>query len=429
VIRHHIGIDLGTSGLRAAVLDATGMPVAQLHEPIPAAQRRGDRSEQDPELWWQAVRRLLQRLAHTLPRAPVAIAVDGTSGTLLTMNANGRPFGPALMYDDARAGVQAETLRRIAPQASAAHGVSTSAARLLWLRDQGRLAGVARVLHQAEWIAGRLLGRYDHGDENNALKLGYDPVLRCWPTWWCDELGPLVRLLPQIVPAGTALGVIARAVAQDTGLHPQSRIIAGTTDGIAGFLATGVRDPGLGVTSLGSTLVLKQLADRPLFDPSAGIYSHRILGHWLVGGASNTGGAVLARYFTAERIEALSGAIDPEQASGLDYYPLVRPGERFPISDPHLRPRLKPRPSEDHVFLQGLLEGIAQIEAAGYARLARIGAPPVTAIVSVGGGAANPQWRALRARICRVPVYPAEHEAAAHGAALLAQQGTRSETS
>lgn len=428
VIRHCIGIDLGTSGLRAAVLDATGAPAAQLQEAIPAAQRRGDRSEQDPELWWQAVRRLLQRLAHAIPRAPVAIAVDGTSGTLLAVDAGGRPLGPALMYDDARARVQAETLRRIAPQASAAHGISTSAARLLWLRDQGRLANVARVLHQAEWIAGRLLGRFDHGDENNALKLGYDPVQRCWPTWWCRELGPLVRLLPRIVPAGTVLGPIAAEVADDTGLHPQSRIVAGTTDSIAGFLATGVRDPGVGVTSLGSTLVLKQLSEQPLFDPAAGIYSHRILGHWLVGGASNTGGAVLARYFTAERIESLSHAIDPEQASGLDYYPLLRPGERFPISDPHLRPRLNPRPPDDRAFLHGLLEGIAQIEAAGYARLARIGAPPVTAIVSVGGGAANPQWRALRARICGVPVYPAEYEAAAHGAALLAQQGVGSET-
>jgi len=72
-----------------------------------------------------------------------------------------------------------------------------------------------------------------------------------------------------------------------------------------------------------------------------------------VGGASNTGGAVLRKFFTNEQLLQLSAQIDPSQASGLDYYPLTKAGERFPVNDPLLQPRLEPRPSDDAVFLQG----------------------------------------------------------------------------
>jgi D-ribulokinase len=165
------------------------------------------------------------------------------------------------------------------------------------------------------------------------------------------------------------------------------------------------------------------LSEQPLFDPGAGVYSHRVLGRWLAGGSSNSGGAVLAAHFAPAEIAALAREIDLARDTGLDYYPLLRPGERFPVSDPALRPRLTPRPASDARFLQGLLEGIARIEAAGYQRLQALGAAPVTAIVTVGGGAANPQWTALRERIIGVPVMRSVHEEAARGAALLAGIG------
>lgn len=426
MIRYSIGIDLGTSGVRAEILDAAGASLGALRRAWPKGFRGGETGgPDDPGVWWAAVGDLLREAARRLPDAPVAIAIDGTSATLLAVDGAGNPVGSALMYNDARAVDEGEYLRGIAPPASAAHGASSSAAKLLWLRRQGRLKGAVRVLHQAEWISGRLQGRHDRGDENNALKLGYDPMEARWPDWWLRELGAAADLLPEIVPAGTPLGRITAAVARETGLHSESRVVAGTTDGIAAFLATGVDQPGTGVTSLGSTLVLKQLSEQPLFDAAAGVYSHRVLGRWLAGGASNSGGAVLAAHFTPAEIEALSGDIDPTRDTELDYYPLLRPGERFPVSDPALQPRLMPRPSNDARFLQGLLEGIAGIEAAGYRRLQELGAPAVTEIVTVGGGAANPQWTALRARIIGVPVRPAEHEQAARGAGLLAQIGAR----
>lgn len=422
MFHHCIGIDLGTSGVRAEVLGPDGWVVASLRRSWPDAGR----VPTEAATWWQAVRELLRDAAGRIPQGPVAIAVDGTSATLLALGRDGQPLGPALLYDDARAIEPARVLSATAPREAAVHGPTSSAAKLLWLRDQGRLRNAVGVLHQAEWITGCLRGRFDRGDENNALKLGHDPVAGHWPGWWLDVLGPAADLLPEIVAAGSPLGVISPNAARETGLHPDSLIVAGTTDGVAGFLATGVDRPGIGVTSLGSTLVLKQLSDRPLFDPDAGVYSHRVLGHWLAGGASNSGGAVVAAHFTPGEIETLSARIDPACASGLDYYPLNRPGERFPVCDPCLPPRLSPRPRDDARFLHGLLEGIARIEAAGYQRLRELGAPGIAEVVSVGGGSANPQWIAIRERILGVPVLRATHEQAAHGAALLARHGAAS---
>lgn len=72
-----------------------------------------------------------------------------------------------------------------------------------------------------------------------------------------------------------------------------------------------------------------------------------------MGGASNTGGAVLRQHFTNQQLQELSEQINTAQPSGLDYYPLTQPGERFPMNDPHMQPRLQPRPADDALFLHG----------------------------------------------------------------------------
>jgi hypothetical protein len=271
-------------------------------------------------------------------------------------------------------------------------------------------------------VAGRLLGTYGHSDENNALKLGYDPVARRWPGW-LGELGVQGALLPRPVPPGTPLGSVCPAGAGETGLAPDTLVVAGTTDSVAAFIATGAERSGQAVTSLGSTLVLKVLSEHPVFSPEHGVYSHRLGDRWLAGGASNTGGAALLAHFEAGDLARLSRALDPRQPTGLHYYPLPQPGERFPRLDPALPPRLVPRPASDARFLQGLLEGIAAVELAGYRLLARLGAPYPSLVLTAGGGARNPTWTAIRTRLLGVPVGPARQTEAAYGAALLARAG------
>ncbi|HET19437.1 MAG TPA: carbohydrate kinase [Chromatiales bacterium] len=418
-----LGIDFGTSGARACVLDAEGGRLAESAVPLPPPLSTPDGGrEQDPVLWWDALRALLGGLAGQIDLASLrALAIDGTSGTLVVCDAAGHPLHPALMYHDARARDEAARIAAIAPRESGAHGATSSLAKLLWLKARG-LPGSARALHQAEWIAGRLLGRFDLGDENNLLKLGFDVLARRWPNWLA-ELGADPAMLPQAREPGTPLGRIDPGTAAALGLAPGLLIVAGTTDSIAATLASGAGAMGDAVTTLGTTLALKVFSDRPVFAPEYGVYSHRMGDLWLAGGASNSGGAVLRQYFDDATLEALSARIDGSRAICLDYYPLPAPGERFPIADPSLAPRLSPRPEDDTRFLHGLLEGMARIERDGYRRLHALGAPWPVRVLSMGGGARNLAWTALRARLLGVPVAACPHAIPACGAARLALKG------
>ena len=419
-----LGIDVGTSGVRIAALDEGGRLVAEASAPIPPPDREGASIRQDAEIWWQATLAAFDALRGKLDMSAVAaIAVDGTSGTILPVDHSGTPLAQARLYNDASAAGTALRLAAHAPKETAALGATSPLARAIELKSTPRLW---KIVHQADWIAGRLSGNFGISDESNALKSGYDPIARRWPDW-IAAAGLDLGLLPEVFPVGRKTGILASDVARDLGLPAGVAMVAGATDGCAAFLATGAADSGDGVTSLGSTLTIKLLSQTPVFAPEFGIYSHRIGDMWLAGGASNSGGAVLAAFFPPDRMAALEPLLVPQTPTGLDYYPLLAPGERFPVSDPHFTPRMSPRPAEDHVFLQALLEGIAAIEALGYARLRELGATPLRSVRTVGGGAANRAWTQIRQRLLGVPMAEAEALQAAAGAAKLAWSGIRAD--
>lgn len=422
-----VGIDAGTSGVRAVALDvASGDAVATVAVGMAAPARDGAAVTQPPSVWADTMDACLDALnARIDPRAVRAVAVDGTSGTLLVTDAAGRPLADARMYNDAGCIDEGRRVDAAAPPQHVARGAASGLARLLRLGAATRAAAPAHAQHQADWLAGRLLGRHDFSDENNALKTGYDPVARAWPGWveaLLDLEGLPRTLLPRVHPPGAPLGTLSATAAARLGWPAGCIVAAGTTDGVAAFLATGARDEGEGVTSLGSTLVVKQLCRVPIAAPAYGIYSHRLGDLWLPGGASNAGGAALLQHFSAERMAALEPQLQPDVPTGLDYYPLPSPGERFPVADPALPPRVAPRPDDDARFLQGLFEGLAAIEALAYRRLRELGGPPLAGVRSVGGGARNAAWTRIRAHALGVPLRPPRHEEAAAGAARLALQ-------
>ncbi|HEX8373730.1 MAG TPA: FGGY-family carbohydrate kinase, partial [Geminicoccaceae bacterium] len=300
----HVGIDVGTSGVRAVAIDRDGIVHGQASRPMPAPVVESGTVTQDPAVWRDAVAAVLRRLGAEVDLGAVAsLAVDGTSGTLLLADADGRPLAPARMYDDQSASQWAPRIAAVAPPESGAHGATSALGRLLHL--QSNHPDARHALHQADWVAAGLTGRYGFSDENNALKLGYDPVARAWPAWM-DQLEVRRNLLPEVREPGTPLGPVSPATVAAFGFAPACLVVAGTTDGCASFLATGAAEVGDGVTALGSTLTLKLLSDAPVFAPRFGVYSHRLGSRWLVGGASNTGGKALLRFLTAERMAELT---------------------------------------------------------------------------------------------------------------------------
>jgi sugar (pentulose or hexulose) kinase len=416
----YLGIDLGTSGCRAIAIDRSKAIRARASRSLPPPQTpQPHQSQQDPEIWWRTLIEVLAEIGSACGNDNIAaIAVDGTSSTLLLTDRQGNPLTPALMYNDSRGKEQVALLKKAAPEGSPVLSASSSLAKLLHLRqDLANDHYLAR--HQSDWILGRLCGDYRFSDENNVLKLGYDPIRREWPSW-LTQLQLDGDRLPEVVPGGTIIGELCRETAQATGLPQGIAIVAGTTDGNAAFLATGAHELGEAVSSLGSTLVLKILCDKPIFAAEYGVYSHRLGNRWLVSGASNSGGAVLAGYFSRDEMARMTPELQPDRPTGLDYYPLLSPGERFPHNDADYRPRLAPRPADDRRFFQAMLEGIADIEATGYRLLRQLGAPEPRRVYSIGGGARNEPWRLIRQRKLNIPVILAPQQEAAYGTALLA---------
>lgn len=407
----YVGIDLGTSGARAVVID-------NQEKLISSGKAAIDGNHRSPVNWRRAMESALDEALSAVRRQNVhALAVDGTSGTVLAVDHMGLPLADALMYNDPPSDINAEA------KIAAVSGPGITPGLPALLRAQSFLAlRPARILHQADWLAFLFSGRFV-SDDNNALKTGYSSLGRTWPEWMA--VLDLSNLLPEVAEPGTIVGTITQDAANRFGLAPQTLVIAGTTDGCASFLASGASEPGDAVSVLGTTLTLKLLSDKRINAPEFGIYSHRLLGSWLAGGASNTGGAALLTHFSSDEISALSAKIDPAKPTGLNYYPLPKKGERFPINDPEFDPRLTPRPADPATFLHGLFEGIASIETQGYALLERLGAPALNSVRSMGGGAKNMQWTAIRARSLGVPLLNAVSEEAAYGTARLARLGAQ----
>ena len=411
----YLGLDFGTSGARVCVVDKVGAITHEDHIFYP------DAALQIHLNWREALHTLLKRLPATIAAELQSIAIAATSATVLLCDKELEPTAPALLYFDNRAREESEQLKQLAPPGHIVCSASSGLAKFLWLTKHIELSNVAYFLHQADWLAALLTGLGGVSDYHNALKSGYDTERLCWPVWIKNL--PHAHLLPQVVAPGANITHISSFVAQHFKINSACRVHAGTTDSIASFIAAGVHEPGSAVTSLGTTMVLKLLSEQRVEAAQYGVYSHRFGNLWLAGGASNAGGGVLRQYFGDSQIEELSQHIDPAIDSPLDYYPLPRPGERFPINDLTLAPRLTPRPADDVPFLHGVLQGLSRIEAAGYTKLTELGASPLKSVITTGGGAKNKVWRKIRERLLGVPVSIAEHTESAYGAALLAKRG------
>lgn len=411
-----LGIDFGTSGARSILVNSLGQIAYEVEYQFPS-----NMVSNLTENWQIALFEVIGKIPGELREKIGSIAINGTSSTVLLCNEQGQSVTEPLLYNDGRGGVVLDKIIHAAPVNHPVISATSSLAKLLWWLNQDEMINYPASLyfcHQADWLGFLLHGKLGISDYHNALKLGYDVANLIYPDWLITLIDQKI-ILPKIQAPGTSIGLIKSALSQRFNLPPNCLIKAGTTDSIAAFLASGARIPGQAVTSLGSTLVLKLLSETRVDNQTYGIYSHRLGNLWLVGGASNTGGAVLRHFFSDQELRDLSREISPDQISDLDYYPLLKKGDRFPINDPNLLPKLDPKPANKVEFLHGLLESMARIEAQGYQLLQQLGATPLTQVYTAGGGAQNSIWRAIRQRHLQVSVCQSPQTAAAYGTALL----------
>ena len=280
------------------------------------------RHEQDPRDWWEAVAAASRAaLAGVAPERVRGVATCATSGTIVLVDRDGEPLTPGLMYDDGRAGEQAERV-----------GMSATWAlpKLRWMLDEwpDRCAG-ARLAHQADVVTRALTGHDVPSDSSHALKTGYDQEREAWPA----DLDLPDGLLAEVVRSGSRLGAVCARAADETGIPAGTPVIAGMTDGCAAQFAAGALRPGDWNSVLGTTLVLKGCSEQIVRDPGGVLYCHRAPdGAWLPGGASSSGAGVLAQRFGGRDLDELGRRAAAHDATSVLAYPLVGRGERFPFA-------------------------------------------------------------------------------------------------
>lgn len=408
-----IGLDLGSGGVRGCATDETEQIIATTDIAITKNSR------DDPATVLAASKIVLKRLAKLVGGKGTAISVVGTSGSLLGLDCTGSPLGRISLYSD-KCDVayreMAQTVLSSSPSTGAsANVVGRAATKLLCNRTSS-------LLFEATFVASALAGKPLAADLNNALKAGGDPNSKSW-TDCLTDMGVSPNQLPPLVEPGTPQGQMCTHVASELGFFKAPEIVAGTTDGCASSLAAGLTEIGLAVTSLGTTLTLKILSDRQVTSEVHGIYSHRLLGNWLVGGASNAGGAILSELFTGEENERFSQSDIADAPSRIRYVPLTCSGERFPVVDPYLMPRLEPRPRDRESYFLGIVDSIVEWERRGYVALQAVGAPKIKRLTAVGGGTRNAAWMATRLRDLNLSTFTPISSQPAFGAARLAKLG------
>ena len=425
-----LGIDLGTQSVRAVVLSGAGHILRHGQAKF-VSRRDGARHEQDPEFWWQGTcGAIAQALDGLDGRAIRALAVDGTSGTILLADADLSPRTPGLMYDDVRATVEAEEINAAGAEYFARLGYGRmqpawALPKLLWLRrhDAASIPG-ATLLHQTDFITARLAGRVLASDLSNALKTGCDLTTAEWPLKLLTGLGIDPAMLPKLARPGSIIGTLAPGVAGALGLSADAKIIAGMTDSCAAQMGAGALSPGSWNCVLGTTLALKGVSKALIRDPAGVMYSHRGPdGFFLPGGASSSGAGILARDFRGADLRALTREAASRRDPALLTYPLVGRGERFPFVTPGAENFCTGTPEDEVEEFTSILLGLACVERLCFDLVARLGAPIDGNISFTGGAAANDYWTQLRADMLGREVFRPENAEPALGMARLAAAG------
>ncbi|HSM82349.1 MAG TPA: carbohydrate kinase, partial [Nodosilinea sp.] len=206
-----LGIDFGTSGVRAAVVDP------QRHAPqrhLCWQYRQGYPALPAPESWRQALFAVLGALPNDLREQVGRVAIDGTSATVLLCDRTGTPLTAPLLYNHPCPAALG-AVKALVPAHSAAASATSSLAKLLWWQQtlpSATWSQAAHLLHQADWLSAQLHGQWGISDYPNSLKLGYDVGALRYPDGLLGQ--PWSPLLPQVIAPGQTIGPVTAAIAQ-----------------------------------------------------------------------------------------------------------------------------------------------------------------------------------------------------------------------
>ena len=445
---HLIGIDVGTGGSRAVLIDAAGKILAAAtveHEPFVSPQTGW--AEQDPRDWWRASAAAIRSAINqaNIPAEEIkAVGLTGQMHGSVLLDESDRVLRPALIWCDQRS---AEQCRKLTTTVGASRLIELTCnpaltgftlPKLLWVRDHEpeTWERVRSVLLPKDYVRLQLTGdkATDVADGSGTLLL--DVAARRWSSEMLAAAEMDQGLLPQLYESQEITGAVSKQAADETGLKPGTPVIAGAGDQAAGAVGLGIVRPGMVSATIGTSGVVFAATNTPALDPKGRVHTfcHAIPERWHVMGVTQGAGLSL-RWFRdqfgvgandivgADPYDSLTAeaACVPPGADGLLWAPYLM-GERTPHLDPDARAALvglTASHTRAHV-IRAILEGVAFSLKDSFEILKELNVP--CKIIRLGGGGARSAlWRQIQADVYgqAVEIMEAE-EGAAYGVAILA---------
>ena len=434
-----LGLDLGTSAVKALIVDEREAVRAEAEERLATDQPAPLASEQDCDQWWRAVAAALGQLQASAPAAMadvVAIGLAGQMHATVLLDAADRPVRPAMLWNDGRAHAEADELKRLGDDLAAELGVPAlagfTAPKLMWLarHEPAALDRARALLLPKDLIRLHLTGMRATDPSDAAGTWLLDEARRDWSARAVAAVGIDPALLPPIIEGSAVAGALRPEIARQFGLSPRVVVATGGGDTMAGGVGIGAVEDGRAFVGLSTSAQLFVAADahRPAPAHLVHAFCHAVPGRWCQMAAMLNGAGVLAAIahllgdaaIPTLLAEAEAGFAGP---SGLLVLPYLS-GERTPHDDPHARGvvfGLTPHTTRAELVLAAL-EGVAFSFADARDALAS-GGTRIDSAGIVGGGARSAFWTRLIASVLGVKlrVYAGGARGPAFGAARLAR--------
>lgn len=448
-----LGVDVGTTGCKAAAVDLDGSLLATAYREYPLATPQPGWAELDPDDVWDAVCAAIREVTAAVAEPPRALAFATLGEAVTPIDASGAALAPTIVSFDGRARECYEQLvgavgpERLTAVCEVAPQPHYAVAKWCWIvREMPETYRRATTLACFGDLCAVRLGLPPVIDHTMATRtLAFDAAGGCWSSEILDAAGVDIGKLPVPAPTGTVVGAVAGRQARGLGLADGAQLVTGGLDQVCAAYGVGIGAgmDGSAMLSLGTVAVLAAVldADRPA-GTSVPMVPYVVPGKRLAVAGTPAGGAVLRWYrdqFGAPD-GGTTGSADPDIEEdvyerivasaaevGTDLIALPHfAGSRTAFADPEATAALVGLTfaTERVHILRALLEGVALETAVMAERLAEAGAP-VTSLRAVGGGSRSAVWMQIFADVLGVPVgSTASADAAAFGAALIAGAGT-----
>ena len=408
-----LGIDLGTSALKAVLVDGDQTILAQAEIPLGISSPRPGWWEQDPRDWWDALVGALAELRAARPVAFREVKALGLSGQMhgaVLVDRSGQAIRAAILWNDARAQAECSELEASVPDLARIAGVAAmpgfTAPKLLWLKrnEPESYARIWKVLSPKDYLRLRLSGDAATDMCDAAGTLWLDEAARDWSEPILAATGLSREAMPRLAEGSEPTGELAPALIAEWGIGGPVVIAGGAGDAAGAGVGIGAVEDGDAFISLGTSAQFFVTDDRYRPRPDSGLhaFAHALPGRWFRMAAMLNGASCLqwtARLLGEPDIEILLARAEAAYAgpSRLIFLPYLS-GERTPHNDPFARGvffGLDPA-TEPVELVQATLEGVALslAEAQGLLRSAGVRLGPVAV---VGGGARSRFWMQMLA--------------------------------